>query len=52
MDADEDPCAALRIEADDGLLAVPRPQEILEHTVILPVFGYTPPPVWPESAQS
>jgi len=51
MHADEHPRAALRVEADDRLLAVPLTQEVFEHAVILPV-GYTPPPEWPESGQS
>ncbi len=35
MNADEHPCAARLVEADHRLLAVPLPQQILEHTWIL-----------------
>ena len=55
VDADEHPRAARLVEADDRLLAVPRPQEILEHTGILQArtgLRYTHASEWPENAQS
>jgi hypothetical protein len=52
VDADEHPGAALGVEANDRMLAVPSREKVLEvHEMdgIEALLGYTPPPEWPEN---